>query len=83
MMESTRKQVTKKEACEETMARLEKEIERLSKGHVYLNHDVYTRTPTRRAHAHIAILERARRWMCLSVVSSWIFEPRVLPGCTC
>jgi hypothetical protein len=40
MMESTRKQVTKKEACEETMARLEKEIERLSKGHVYVEADV-------------------------------------------
>jgi len=32
--------VTKKEACEETMARLEKEIERLSKGHVYVEADV-------------------------------------------
>eukprot|EP00277_Geminigera_cryophila_P001545 CAMPEP_0179415506 /NCGR_PEP_ID=MMETSP0799-20121207/6268_1 /TAXON_ID=46947 /ORGANISM="Geminigera cryophila, Strain CCMP2564" /LENGTH=131 /DNA_ID=CAMNT_0021188249 /DNA_START=215 /DNA_END=607 /DNA_ORIENTATION=+ len=32
--------VTKKEACEETMARLEKEIERLSKGHVYVDAEV-------------------------------------------
>ena len=32
--------VTKKEACEENMARLEKEINRLSKGHVYVEADV-------------------------------------------
>jgi hypothetical protein len=35
-----RKQVTKKEACEETMARLEREIDRLSKGHIYVEADV-------------------------------------------
>ena len=37
---ATRKQVTKKEACEETMARLEREIDRLSKGHIYVEADV-------------------------------------------
>ena len=37
---AARKQVTKKEACEETMARLEREIDRLSKGHIYVEADV-------------------------------------------
>ena len=63
MKKSTRKQVTKKEACEETMARLEKEIERLSKGHVYVEADVdilrvslilETRNTTCRARTHNA-----------------------------
>ena len=37
--------VTKKEACEETMARLEKEINRLSKGHVYVEADIDSLRP--------------------------------------
>ena len=32
--------VTRKEYCEETMAKLEKEIDRLSKGHVYIEADM-------------------------------------------
>jgi hypothetical protein len=38
--------VTKKEYCEETMARLEKEIERLSKGHVYIDAEVEVELPS-------------------------------------